>query len=73
MRLGEEVRKMTVAELRKALDGVPDDMIVVCYDEYHYVKAETAKIKTLYSNDKNDDYFVDWETDKGQKTVFALD
>lgn len=36
---------MTAAELRKALEGVPDDMLVVSYDEGYLTKDVSAHIQ----------------------------
>jgi hypothetical protein len=36
---------MTAAELRKALEGVPDDMLVVTYEEGYLSKEVTAGVK----------------------------
>jgi hypothetical protein len=40
---------MTVAELRKALEGVPDDMLVVTYDEGCLNKEASAKVELFAS------------------------
>lgn len=63
---------VTVAELRKMLVGVPDDMVVVRYDESWFVRAEEVAPKKLFKSDGHGD-FTDWDCDCGEDIVFVID
>jgi hypothetical protein len=41
---------MTVAELRRALEGVPDDMTVLVYDEGYLTEEVNAQVEMCATN-----------------------
>jgi len=64
---------MTVAELRKALEGVPDDMLVTYWDETWFCIAETADIEKMKRSEADQlGDFQDCEAEDDGEAVFVI-
>lgn len=63
---------MTVAELRKALEGVPDDMLVVTYEEGYLTDEVTASVQRFAPLKEGDNEERIWEHSKHPPGVIGI-